>query len=365
MNNIITYAEQTLDTFAVRPFCDVDSLILSCVAYLDIPQELSAAHSWKGLPLRDLFRAEHFDRLFSVTFAPERTKKLLTALAASPRFRDIRVMGYVDHTDEVLEKQFSAMTFRLADRLSYVAFRGTDSTVVGWKEDFNMAFRSPIPSQEEAIRYLTVAGRHCPGTILLGGHSKGGNLAVYAAAFCKESLQLRIGKVYSHDGPGFLPHVLESPGFSRISSRVEKTLPQSSVIGMLLEHQENAKIIKSRTVSLLQHDPFTWVVEQGSFLPLEQLTVDARHVDRTLSAWLLTLDNRERERIVDALFGILETTDIRTFAQLRTDWQKTLPAVARQVRHLDADTRELLFRALGELAILSVKMLPEAIKKDL
>lgn len=228
-----------------------------------------------------------------------------------------------------------------------------------------MAFRSPIPSQEEAIRYLTVAGRHCPGTILLGGHSKGGNLAVYAAAFCKESLQLRIGKVYSHDGPGFLPHVLESPGFSRISSRVEKTLPQSSVIGMLLEHQENAKIIKSRTVSLLQHDPFTWVVEQGSFLPLEQLTVDARHVDRTLSAWLLTLDNRERERIVDALFGILETTDIRTFAQLRADWQKTLPAVARQVRHLDADTRELLFRALGELAILSVKMLPEAIKKDL
>ena len=364
MDNIITYAEQTLDTFTARPFCDVDSLILSCLAYLDIPQELAAAHSWKGLPLRDLFRAEHFDRLFSVTFAPERTKTLLTALAASPRFREVRVMGYVDHTDEMLEKQFSAMTFRLADRLSFVAFRGTDSTIVGWKEDFNMAFRSPNPSQEEAIRYLTVAGRHCPGSILLGGHSKGGNLAVYAAAFCKESLQLRIERVYSHDGPGFLPHVLESPGFSRIGSRVEKTLPQSSVIGMLLEHQESAKIIKSRTVSLLQHDPFTWVVENGSFLPLEQLTLDARHVDRTLSAWLLKLDNGERERIVDALFGILETTDVRTFDQLRTDWQKNLPAVARQVVHLDADTRELLFRALRELALISVKALPETIKKD-
>ena len=364
MDNIITYAEQTLDTFAVRPFCDVDSLILSCVAYLDLPRELSDAHSWKGLPLRELFRAEHFDRLFSVTFAPERTKKLLTALAASPRFRDVRVMGYVDHTDQVLEKQFSAMTFRLADRQSFIAFRGTDSTVVGWKEDFNMAFRSPIPSQEEAIRYLTAAGRHCRGEILLGGHSKGGNLAVYAAAFCKESLQLRISKVYSHDGPGFLPHVLQSPGFSRISSRVEKTLPQSSVVGMLLEHQENAKIIKSRTVSLLQHDPFTWVVDNGAFLPLEQLTMDARHVDRTLSTWLLKKNPDERERIVDALFGILETTDIQNFHQLRTDWQKTLPAVARQVRHLDSDTRELLFRALGELALISVKALPETIKSE-
>ena len=364
MDNIITYAETCLDSFAVRPFSDVDSLILSCVAYLDLPEELTAAHSWKGLPLRELFRAEHFDRLFSVTFAPERTKKLLTALAASPRFRDIRVMGYVDHIDEMLEKQFSAMTFRLADRLSYVAFRGTDSTIVGWKEDFNMAFRSPVPSQEEAIRYLTVAGRHCPGKILLGGHSKGGNLAVYAAAFCKESLQLRIERVFSHDGPGFLPHVLQSPGFVRIGSRVEKTLPQSSVIGMLLEHQEDMKIVKSKTVSLLQHDPFTWVVEKGSFLPLDQLTLDARHVDRTLSAWLLKLDNRERERIVDALFGILETTDIRTFDQLRTDWQKALPAVARQVRHLDADTRELLFRALRELAALSLKTLPQTVKKD-
>ena len=117
-------------------------------------------------------------------------------------------------------------------------------------------------------------------------------------------------------------------------------------------------------MSLLQHDPFTWVVDNGAFLPLEQLTMDARHVDRALSTWLLKKNPDERERIVDALFGILETTDIQNFHQLRTDWQKTLPAVARQVRHLDADTRELLFRTLGELALISVKALPETIKKE-
>lgn len=363
MKNIIHYAQETLDTFTERPLCDVDSLILSCVAYLDIPPELSAAHSWKGLPLRELFRAEHFARLFSVTFAPERTRELLTALAASPRFRDVQVMGYVDRTDEVLEKQFSAMTFRLGDRMSYIAFRGTDSTLVGWKEDFNMAFQSPVPSQEEAIRYLTRAGRHCPGTIYVGGHSKGGNLAVYAAAFCRESLQLRIGRAFSHDGPGFLHQVLTSPGFHGISPRIEKTLPQSAVIGMLLEHQESAKIVRSRSVSLLQHDPFTWQVQEGAFVVVEHLTPDARFVDRTLSVWLEKMTPAQRERIVDALFGILSTSEISDFDQFRTDWQKALPAVAREAAALDADTREFLGRTLKELAVLSVKTIPEMIKE--
>ena len=364
MDNIITYVESCLDTFEQKPFCDVDSLILSCLAYLDIPAQLAAGRTWRGLRLAELYRAEHFDRLFSVTFAPQKTRELLTALAASPRFRDIRVMGYTATLDAVREKQFSAMTFRLAPKLSYIAFRGTDSTLVGWKEDFNMAFRTPVPAQEAARVYLTAAALHCPGQILLGGHSKGGNLAVYAAAFCGKRLQKRIGTVYSHDGPGFLPEVLESDGFSGIVDRIQKTLPQSSVVGMLLEHQERYKIIKSKGVSLLQHDPFTWEVKDGAFLPLEHLTVDARHLDRTLTAWLQQMDHGQRERMVDALFGILSSTDVRTFDQLRTDWHKTIPAVAREAAKLDQETRELLFRALKELAALSLKTLPASLKKE-
>ena len=364
MDNIITYAETCMDGFDVRPFGDVDSLVLSCLAYLDIPAQMAAARTWRGLRLAELFRAEHFDRLFSVTFAPQKTRQLLTALAASPRFRDIRVMGYTATLDAIREKQFSAMTFRLAPKLSYIAFRGTDSTLVGWKEDFNMAFRTPVPAQEAARVYLTTAAIHCPGVILLGGHSKGGNLAVYAAAFCGKRLQKRVGRVYSHDGPGFLPEVLESPGFSGIVDRIEKTLPQSSVVGMLLEHQESYKIVKSKSVSLLQHDPFTWEVKEGAFLPLEHLSVEARHLDRTLTAWLQKVDHPQRERLVEALFGILESTDVRTLDQLRSDWQKAIPAVAREAANLDQDTRELLFRALKELAALSLKTLPASLKKE-
>lgn len=363
MDNIITYAEQMLDTFEERPFCDVDSLILSCVSYLQLPRDFAQAHNWKGMPLSGLFRAEHFSRMFSVTFAPERTRRLLTALAASPRFRDIRVMGYVDKLDEVREKQFSAMTFQVTPQLCYMAFRGTDSTVVGWKEDFNMAFQTPVPSQTEAVFYLAQASAFCTGEIRLGGHSKGGNLAVYAAAFCGKRLQGRITRVYSHDGPGFLPQVLESPGFLAIRDRIEKTLPQSSVVGMLLEHQETAKIVKSKTVSLLQHDPFTWEVKDNAFVVVDQLTAEARHVDLTLSAWLQSMDRAQRERMVDTLFGILSTNDITTFQQFRTDWQTSIPAVVQEVSRLDADTREFLFRALKELAGLSIRTIPEMIKE--
>ena len=363
MNNIISYAETALDSFAVRPFSDVDSLILSCLSFLDIPEDLSDGRTWRGMPLKELYRAEHFDRLFSVTFAPDRTKQLLTGVAASPRFRDVKVMNYVSRLDEAQEKQFSAMTFRLAPRLSYIAFRGTDGTVVGWKEDFNMAFRSPIPSQKEAMAYLSQAGRHCPGDILTGGHSKGGNLAVYAAANCKPNLQNRIRRVYSHDGPGFLPHVLQNPGMAAILPRVEKTLPQSSVVGLLLEHQETLKIVKSRGVSVLQHDPFTWELKDQAFVVVDHLTADARYIDLTLSAWLERMSPDQRERMVEALFGILSTGDISDFDQLRTDWQKALPAVAREAAHLDADTREFLFRALRELAALSLKTLPQLLRE--
>ena len=363
MDNIITYVQQTMDTFAQLPLNDVDSLVLSCVAYLDIPEALSAARSWKGLRLADLFRAEHFDRLFSVTFAPQRSQELLTALAASPRFREVRVMGYTTKLDKEDGKQFSAMTFRLGDRLSYIAFRGTDSTVVGWKEDFHMAFQSPVPSQQEAVLYLRQAAAHSPGILYLGGHSKGGNLAVYAAAFCDKRLQKRIRLIFSHDGPGFLPQVLESPGFDAVAVRIRKTVPQSSIIGLLLEQQEQGKIVKSRSVSLLQHDPFTWEVKNGGFLVVDHLTADARYVDRTLSAWLEQMPHDRRERFVDALFGILETTNIHTFDQLRADWQNTVPAVAREAIHLDADTRTFLLRTLRELAALSLKALPETVRE--
>ncbi|MBR5533479.1 MAG: DUF2974 domain-containing protein [Ruminiclostridium sp.] len=347
MHNIITYAEENLVSFAARPFGSVDSLILSWMANLRFPLQAHGLHNWVGMPLRDLFRAELFPTLFQGLWDPDSTKSLLTALAASPRFREVRLMGYTTRNDPDLELQFTAVTFQLRTDLTYVAFGGTDTSLVGWKENFNMTFLSPVPAQTEAARYLTQAASHCAGNLLVGGHSKGGNLAVYAGASVSPEIQSRIRRVYSHDGPGFPQRFLTAPGYQAIRERVEKTVPQDSVVGLLLEN-ETCQVIQSNRHSLLQHDPFSWRVENSAFLPA-QLTDDARHWDRTLDGWVDRVSPQEREGFIDAIYDILTTTKAASLEELANHWQTHLPGIAKAAHQLDPDTRDLLSRTFREL----------------
>ncbi len=311
--------------------------------------------NWKGIRLQELFCAEYFEEMFrNIPFGND-TKQLFFAMAASPRFRNIRIMGYTEQADPVAEKQFSAMTFQITPELYYIAFRGTDSTLLGWKEDFNMAYQSPIPSQEEAVRYLEKAALYCSGKLLTGGHSKGGNLAVYASAMCRENIQNRIMKIYSHDGPGFLESTLESLEFQRISSRVEKTLPQSSVIGMMLEHQEDYTIIKSSKMGLLQHDQFTWEIESDHFICIDKLTKDAKFADKTLTDWLNQISEEDRERFVDALYGVLTANNLTSIDDFKADWQTAIPATLHALSQLDGDTKKFILHTLKKLASLGIK----------
>ncbi len=355
MKNIITYTQENLNTFEQYPFNSVDSLILSSAAYIHFPDVIPEVENWKGIRLQELYRAEYFDEMFHNIPLAEDTKQLFFALAASPRFRNIRVMGYTEQFDLISEKQFSAMTFQVQPDLYYIAFRGTDSTFVGWKEDFNMAFKSPIPSQEEAARYIEKAALYCPGKILTGGHSKGGNLAVYAAAMCRENIQNRIAKIYSHDGPGFLESTLQKSEFQHISSRIEKTLPQSSVIGMMLEHQENFDIVKSNTLGLLQHDQFTWEIEGNNFIYIENLTRNAKFTDKTLTDWLKHISEEDRERFVDALYSVLSANNLTSIDDFRSDWQTAIPATLHAISQLDGETKKFILHTLKKLASMGIK----------
>ena len=355
MNNIITYTQENLATFEELPFSSVDSLILSSAAYIHFPDILPDISNWKGVRLQELYRAEFFEEMFHNIPLGEDTKKLFFALAASPRFRDIRIVGYTEQFDLVSEKQFSAMTFMVHPDLYYIAFRGTDSTLVGWKEDFNMTFKSPIPSQEEAVRYMEKAALYCPGKILTGGHSKGGNLAVYAAAMCRENIRNRISKIYSHDGPGFLESTLNTLEFQSINSRIEKTLPQSAVIGMLLEHRENFEIVKSNSLGLLQHDQFTWEIEGNHFIYIEHLTKNAKFTDKTLSDWLNQLSEEERERFVDALYSVLSANNLTSIDDFKAEWQTAIPATFHALTQLDGDTKKFILHTLKKLASMGIK----------
>ena len=364
---IIDYVKKEMRTFAEHPFHEVDSLVLAQFSYIHLGNLIappSAGAVRKPLTLQQLYRAECFPHYFADQIDSAKNRKLLAACAASPRFREVGIAYYEQDLDETREKQFCAMTFFLGADTAYLAFRGTDSTLVGWKEDFNMAFLTPVPSQEAALNYTLAVAKLVRGNLILGGHSKGGNLAVYAAMMSPARVQNRITAIYSHDGPGFRDNIFASEGYKRISDRICKTLPQSSLVGMLLEHQDNYSIVESSANGITQHNPYSWIVRNGAFVKLTALTSSADYLNRTLSEWLSSLSNEQREQFVDALFSVISATGLTSLLELRDSWQTELTILMENMKNMDEPTRRILQETLRSLIHMTVKNLPVQMKKE-
>ncbi len=339
-NNIITYVENEFRTFADLPLTEVDSLVLSQFSYLQFDGIVGGFEvEYRSVTVKDLFRAEYFRDLFPNNNSKEDNRDLFYAMAASPRFRDLKLKYYVNETDEEMEKQFSAVTIVLDEESVFLAFRGTDSTLVGWKEDFNMAYISPVPAQISARGYVERVAAEWSGDLFLGGHSKGGNLAVYSAMTVRETIQNRILAVYSHDGPGFNEAVIAASHYENIVDRVHKSLPQSSIVGMLLEQQEEYKVVESRTIGILQHNPFSWIVENGSFHELEHLTKGAQKIDGALEKWLSGMSKEERGEFVETLFSILSAGEATTLSELNENWRSEMFSMLRAMMELRSDKK--------------------------
>ena len=346
--NLFGYLSRALDAFDERPLSDVDSLVLACLSYFRYQGE--AVRTSEGAPVQELFRAEWLEAMTRDLWDPAGLVRLLALVAASPRFRDVRVCDYVDDFDEAAEKQFSACVLRLPGGGAYVSFRGTDNTLVGWKEDFNMAFETGVPSQVAAVSYLERVAPAIDGPLYLGGHSKGGNLAVCAAARCGGDVAARVARVFSHDGPGFTEEALADELWRERANLVSKTVPRSSVIGMLFERQEDYAVVDSSTMGLTQHDPFSWVVEGADFKLLEGLGRGARLVDRGLNEWISSMTREEREGFVETLFSVLGAAGEDTFTELGANWQAAVPAMLRRIGELEPGQRAHVTRALALLA---------------
>lgn len=356
--NITDYAERYFPTFAEAPFTSVDSLVLSQFAYIHWKQLVPSPRA--GAPavaLRDLLRAEYFGKMFTNMLASDKNKQLLYALSASPRFRNLQVQWHESRRDAQNPEQFSATTFLLPDGTAYLAYRGTDTTFVGWKEDFSMAYVSPVPSQTSALAYLKRVAALLPDTtpLRLGGHSKGGNVAVYAAMMCPEAVRSRILRVYSHDGPGFRPEVIAGSAFSTIQDRIEKTLPQSSTVGMLLQSHEPYRVVQSDQMGgILQHDPFSWAVNGTDFVYREKLTGSAAYGNATLDTWLAQLPDEKRALLIGALFDVMDASGASSFEDFAAHWQTSIPATLKALASLDEETRNTaadIFKALISIAV--------------
>lgn len=274
---------------------------------------------------------------------------LLKALAKSRRFCNMKLAAYVNKCDEEEEKQFSAVCIFPGDNTVYISFRGTDDTLIGWKEDLNMSFQSPVPSQAEALNYLNVIAKEFDGKIRLGGHSKGGNLAVYAASFCDLDIQKRLRSVYCFDGPGFVNRTLDDSNFSKAAARIHAFVPQSSVVGMLLGHPVGYTVVESIQTGLYQHDPYSWQVTRNNFICLDKISAESHFMDITLKEWIYSMDSRRRKDFVDALYAIIRQTEAKTLLELSVNGLKNAKLIIQTMRDMEPSTRKMLQKTFSEL----------------
>ena len=348
MPNMIDYVWNNLETFEEDPLNEVDSLILSWLSYLRF-EACTLPKDGSPLTIHRTFRAEIFKDFIGDVNSPEETKHLVAACAASPRFRSIPVLFYKEDFDVLEAKQFAACTFRISPMLHYVAFRGTDNTLTGWREDFNLSLVKNTPSQNLAAQYLEEVASKVPGHFIVGGHSKGGHLAVYAAAKAPDYVQVRLDQVYSHDGPGFLNSDFDTTGLLAIRDKIKKTIPQSSLVGMFFEQECPVDIIDSKKLGIMQHNALYWQVEGKQLVRRSKLTPDAQIIQNRFNDWIDSFTQKERVFFINTLFDILEDTGASSFRELGDNFTKSLPSIVKASVKLDPYTRKFMLKAVGKL----------------
>ena len=344
--NILHYAKYYMYSFEEKPFNELDSAIFSWLSYLRIQEDVENSYSKEGMPLYKLLRAENYESMFHELFDIEGTFDLMVAVISNPRFRDVKICFYRSEYDKEADLQFSAMTFKLSDSLCYIAYRGTDFTMTAWKEDLMLTLKNAIPAQRLSVNYLNKVASHFEGQFYVGGHSKGGNLAVYASAHCDLEVQNRILVIYSHDGPGFLCDQLQEEEFKRIQGRIEKTIPQASYVGMLMENEVKPKVIESGETSIRQHSILSWKIIKDSFVPAQEPSMASRAIVKHINVWLNGLNNEQRIVFIDCTFKILDDLHIEDVGNIGKDFPKLLPSIVASISKLEENQRHFMMDAL-------------------
>lgn len=344
MSHIVSYIKrQKENTFKEVPFNEVDALVLAQFIYPKwdgiIP---TISEKREAVCLGDI--AENLD--FAHVFLDERYRKdnveLVEAMVESKRFGRMRMNYFSDITSVLAETQFSAMTVFLEDGPTVIIYRGTDETMVGWKEDFNMAFKEPVTGQSLSALYLQQVSELVDGNYIVLGHSKGGNFAVYASMNVEEKIQNRIEKVYSFDSPGFRPEILESVDFNKIKDKIYKFLPHSSIFGMLLQSKEDFQVVECFSIGILQHNPYNWQVSDNEFKKVEKLDRGSVFLNETFNEWLYSLNDEELHAYSEIWYQVMQEANITTMLDFTKEPGKALTSLIDAVRETDDKTKEMV-----------------------
>jgi hypothetical protein len=358
--------------FSRDPINDIDVLIFSLLSYLPFKNIVPGIESNKDISLKDAA-----DQFFSRT-GEDSSKVNITAMssfnsdaelllnnaAGCPRFEGVRVSKYDENTDFVIGRQFTALTFTIPDfeHTKIVAFRGTDNSIVGWKEDFELAYMEQIPAHESACLYLGHTIGLLSGRFIVCGHSKGGNLAVYAGSHLNPIQQLKLKRIVNFDGPGFDFSIVNRDPFSHNEHKVMNYLPEDSMVGLLLEPVGKRAIVSSSERFINQHNAFNWDVDRGSFI-FGNLSNTAILMEQTLKTWLTDISITDRESFLEALFDILGASEGKVIKTDPSESLKEYKNILVKYSKIDQKTKALLSHVFDALTAEAGRTLTESIKE--
>jgi hypothetical protein len=370
MQNIFDYLEWRGDlSFDCDSFNEVDNLIFSILAYLEFDGIVPREAGTDSISL--LKAAEGFEKSMDKSFANnhnpflKQIPKLLSKAAKTKRYGNIQLSGYENQVDYEQHKQFSALVFSINSEQHFIAFRGTDDTLIGWQEDLQMSFMDEVQAQKQSVIYMNRVFSNFAGDFYLGGHSKGGNLAVYAITSATGNVQDRIIGIYNNDGPGFQKNIIQSEGYQNILGKIRTLMPKSSVVGMMLERGEEYKVVRSCKTGIMQHDAFSWEVKGTNFVYEKRLTKKSSNLNNTVRECINKLSIEERSQFVDALFGIIESTGAKTVGELSKEKLVAAYTMIKTYKNMDTLAQSHLKKIIEIFFEESQKTLRNSISEDI
>lgn len=295
-------------SFIDKPFNNVDALILTTLSYLNF-ELLAPLDKEKALLIKEIPNYI-IPKLCDGEFITKPNEKMIRLLKNAKRYQNVGIKYIHKVHDELNTIQFFAITLIVPDYHPFVCFRGTDLTLLGWKEDLMLAVKNVVPSQIEALNYTNFVSKKIDGPFSLGGHSKGGNLAIFTSIQSRPKIQNRIDKAYVFDGPGFRDNkIFYTDGYERAKNKIIQFVPKDDVVGCLFYTPKNKLVVKAKGVHFIQHSPYTWKLNKKNdfkYLKKEPRIVKIRR--RTLILWVdqLTIEECEFmiENIINSFGGI-------------------------------------------------------------
>ena len=335
MANMLDYIKENGNTaFQEEKFNEIDNLIFSRLSYLPFEEiKIEEKETFEII-------AQKLQDIDIKKFNMKKDKELIKLVGKSNRYKDLLVTDYYFSRDDKKEKQFVAITIHLENEEMYISYGGTDDTLVGWKEDFNLSFMTNIPAQSEALKYIRRVSKKYNSKIHLGGHSKGGNLAVYAGIFCSKKVQDRIIDITNFDGPGFDKTVIEKEKYKRVLNKINTFIPQSSLFGRLLEHEEKYIIVTSDQYTLMQHDIFSWRINNHQIEKANKVTAGSDFMNETVRNWLKTTSPKQREHFINTLYEIITKTKAKTFKEFTAEWTKNVGIILKSYKDISNEDKK-------------------------